>query len=322
MTPPTAMQSERRLTVKHFIKQFVESFGRNQPLDLAAQLAYFALLAIFPFAMFLLTIVAYLPLHGLDQHITQALYQFMPQDAAKLCEQTLQEIVGRQHGWLLLITLVFAMWTASGGVNGLITALNRAYDVSETRPAWKVKLRALAVTLGGTVSIIVITAALLVGPTIIHAIWAFFGLGGAFDTVWIYLRWPVALLASTSMLAMMYYFLPNVRQKFHFITPGSVAAVLGWMLASLGFRIYVSHFASYSKSYGALGTVVVLLVWLYITGLTLILGGEINAILDRVHRGIEHVEKEPGPTTTHDPRPTIDGENRPRARRRSVRQPL
>lgn len=319
MTAPTASQDERRLTVKHFVKQFIESFSRNQPLDLAAQLAYFALLAIFPFAMFLLTVVAYLPLHGLDRHITQTFYQFMPQDAAKLCEQTLQEIVGRQHGWLLLTTLLFAIWTASGGVSGLITALNRAYDVSETRPAWKLKLRALAVTLGGVLSIIVATAAMLIGPNIVHSIWAFFGLGGAFDKLWAFLRWPVALLASTGMLALIYYFLPNVKQKFHFITPGSVAAVLGWIVASLGFRIYVSHFASYSKSYGALGTVIVLLVFLYITGLVLIMGGEINAIVDRVHHGIAHTEKEPGPTTTHDPRPIRDGENRPRARRRSIR---
>jgi membrane protein len=124
------------------------------------------------------------------------------------------------------------------------------------------------------------------------------------------------------MIACMYYFLPNVKQKWRFITPGSTVAVLAWILASLGFRLYVSHFASYAKTYGALGTVVILLVWLYLSGLMIILGGEINAILDRVHKGILHTEKEPGPTTVHDPRPplaTAEPDNRPRPPRRSIK---
>jgi membrane protein len=309
------------VTVKEFARQFMESFGRNQPLDLAAQLAYFAILSIFPFAMFLLTLVGYIPLHGLDQQILSAIYSVMPTDVAKLCDTTLHEIVGKQHGWLLWSTLGFALWTASGGASGLITALNRAYDVSETRPAWRVKLRALAVTLGGVLAIIVATAALLIGPEIVRRIWGFFGFGGAFNVLWAYLRWPVAVLAMMTMVACMYYFLPNVKQKWRFITPGSTVAVLAWILASLGFRLYVGHFASYARTYGALGTVVVLLVWLYLSGLMLILGGEINAILDRVHKGILHTEKESGPTTVHDPRPaeTPESATRPQPPRRSVK---
>jgi membrane protein len=309
----------RPLRWRHFAKQLAESFGRNQPFDLAAQLAYFALLAIFPFAMFLLTVVGYLPLHGLDKQVIDAIYAVMPPEAARLCDQTLHEILGRQRGWLLLTTLLFSIWTASGGTSGLTTALNRAYDVSETRPAWRVKLRALLVTLGGVLTIIVATSAMMIGPNLVRDIWSFFGLGGAFDRIWGLARWPVVVLAMMSMLACVYYFLPNVKQKWRFITPGSVVAVLAWLTASVGFRVYVSHFASYAKTYGALGTVIVLLVWLYISGLMVILGGEINAILDRVHKGIVHTEKEPGPATVHDPRPAAGGDNRPRPRRRSIR---
>jgi membrane protein len=309
----------RHITWRAFFRQFVESFGRNQPFDLAAQLAYFALLSVFPFAMFLLTVVGFLPLHGLDQHIMGAIYSVMPPEAAKLCDETVHEILGRQRGGLLLLTLAFAIWTASGGVSGLITALNRAYDVSETRPAWRVKARALVATVGSGLAIIVATAAMLIGPGLVRDVWAFIGLGGAFDEVWAVLRWPVAALTMMTMLAFIYYFLPNVKQKWRFITPGSVVAVLAWVAASLGFRVYVSHFGSYAKTYGALGTVVVLLVWLYISGLTVIIGGEINAILDRVHKGILHTEKEPGPATVHDPRPGESGNTRPRPRRRSIR---
>ncbi|MCU1282342.1 MAG: ribonuclease, partial [bacterium] len=275
-TSAAAAEPRPHVTVKEFVRQLIESFGRNQPFDLAAQLAYFALLAFFPFAMFLLTLIGYIPLHGLDTQILGAIYSVMPADVAKLCDATLHEIVGKQHGWLLWSTLAFALWTASGGASGLITALNRAYDVSETRPVWRVKLRALAVTLGGVVAIIIATAAMLVGPEIVRRIWSFFGFGGAFDQLWAILRWPVATLTMMTMVACMYYFLPNVKQKWRFITPGSTVAVLAWILASLGFRLYVSHFTSYARTYGALGTVVVLLVWLYLSGLMIILGGEIN----------------------------------------------
>jgi membrane protein len=306
------------MPARAFVRQFVESLGRNQPFDLAAQLAYFSLLALFPFAMFLLTLVGYIPLHGLDQQIMSSIYTVMPREVAALCDQTLHEVVGKQRGGLLVTTLLFALWTASGGASGLTTALNRAYDVAETRPAWKVKLRALLVTLGGVFAIIIATTAMLIGPEIVHRIMAYVGLGGAFDRVWALLRWPVAALAMMTMVACIYYFLPNVRQKWRFITPGSTVAVLAWLTASIGFRAYVSHFHSYARTYGALGTVVVLLVWLYLSGLMVILGGEINAILDRVHKGILHEEKEPGPATVHDPRPG-ERDPRPRPPRRNVK---
>lgn len=291
-----------------FFRQLASSFSRNQSLDLAAQLAYYAILSIFPFAMCLLTIVGYIPLHGLDQQILANVYSLMPPAAAKLTDQTLHEIIGRQRGWLLASTLVFAIYSASSGTSGLITALNRAYDVSETRAAWAVKLRAILITLCGIVAVIVATAALLIGPDIAHKVFAWLHLGRIFDVAWTWLRWPVAAAVVMLMLACVYYFLPNVKQKWRFITPGSVVAVLAWIGASLGFRVYLSHFNSYAKTYGALGTVVVLLVWLYISGLMVIIGGEINAILDRVAKGMEHTEKVDGEVTVPDraPPPTSE----------------
>jgi membrane protein len=131
-----------------------------------------------------------------------------------------------------------AIYTASGAASGLITALNRAFQVTETRPLWRVKLRAIWATVAAAYFTIVATAALLIGPNLVHRIWAFFGLGGAFDRLWAALRWPVALLALTLMLAGVYYFLPNVKRKFRLITPGSVTAVILWLLTSLAFKVY------------------------------------------------------------------------------------
>lgn len=285
---------------KAFVKEFGAAWSRDQPLDLAAQLAYYAILSIFPFAMCLLTIVGYVPLHGLDQQILADVYTLMPPAAAKLTDQTLHEIIGRQRGWLLWSTLAFSIYSASSGTSGLITALNRAYEVQETRATWLVKLRAIAVTICAMVAVIIATAALLIGPDIAHKLWAFIGLGHIFDVVWAVLRWPVAAAVLMLMLACIYYFLPNVKQKWRFITPGSVVAVLAWIAASIGFKIYLGHFNSYAKTYGALGTVVILLVWLYISGLMVILGGEINAILDRVAKGMQHTEEVRGEVTRPD----------------------
>jgi membrane protein len=277
--------------VKTFVRQFVDAFVRNDVLDLAAQVAYYAILALFPFAMFLLTLMGYIPLRGLDREVMAALYQVVPPDAGRLVEATMHEILGQQRGWLLVSTLFFALWTASGALRGLTTALNRAYEVVETRPIWRVKLRALVATLASVVAAIIATTCMLVGPELLRQAWRFFGLGGGFDRLWAALRWPLAVFAMTSMVAFMYHFLPNVQQRRRYFLPGSLVAVLGWLVASFGFRLYVAHFAAYAHTYGALGTVVVLLLWLYIWGVMVIVGGQINAILDRLRRHIVHAEK-------------------------------
>ena len=273
--------------IKAFAREFVRGFMRNEVLDLAAQVAYFAILALFPFAMFVLTLMGFIPLRGLEHEVTDALYQVAPPGVGTLVESTLREILEKQRGWLLVSTLLFGLWTAAGGVASLTTALNRAYGVAETRPFWRVRVRALAVTLVGVVAAIVATTAMLVGPELLREAWRFFGFSNGFDRLWASLRWPVALLAMTSMVAFMYYVLPNVRQRRRDILPGSIVAVIGWIAASLGFRLYVAHFAKYARTYGALGTVVVLLLWLYIWGLMAIVGGQVNAILDR-HRIERH----------------------------------
>lgn len=289
----SASAPRRRSLVKTFVRELVDGFMRNEVLDLAAQVAFFAILALFPFAMFVLTLMGYIPLHGLDRQVIDGLEHLVPPDVGRLIVATLHEIIGQQRGWLLLSTLAFALWTASGGIAGLTTALNRAYGVRETRPLWLIRLRALLVTVAGVLAVIVATTSMLVGPKLVRHAWRFFGFSSGFDRLWGALRWPLAALATTSMVAFIYYFLPNVRPRRRFILPGAVVAIIGGIVASLGFRLYIAHFAAYARTYGALGTVVVLLLWLYILGIVIIVGGQINAILDRLLRRIVHTVKVP-----------------------------
>jgi membrane protein len=288
--------STERLTINSFLHELMHMFRRNQTLDLAAQVAYFGLLAVFPFAMFVLTLMGFIPVRGLHQEIIVGLQSVLPPEVAGLIEATLNEIIGKEHGWLLVSALGFAIWTASGAVTVLITAFNRAYEVAETRPHWRVKVRALVVTLAGAVAAIVATAAMLVGPDLVRQAWSFFGFGGAFDRLWAWLRWPTAALVMTSMVAFTYYFLPNIQKKRRSILPGAIVAVLTWLAVSLAFRWCVARFSAYARFYGALSTVVLLLVWLYLWGITLIVGGEINAI---VERRLAQAHKETPPEKEH-----------------------
>ena len=156
--------------------------------------------------------------------------------------------------------------------------------MDETRKAWLLRARIVLVTVGCGVALCFSAIAILIGPELVRWLWALFGLGSAFERVWTLVCWPLALLILSMALASLYYFLPNVRQRWRLFTPGAALAVLGWLALSLGFRLYVSHFSSYAKTYGALGTVILLLVWLYWSGVVIIVGGEVNGISERMRR--------------------------------------
>ncbi|HEY7957974.1 MAG: YihY/virulence factor BrkB family protein [Polyangia bacterium] len=267
---------------KELVIEVVRGAVRNRIKDLAAQLAFWALLAIFPFMIFLLTIIGYVPLHGLDREVLEFANRVMPDPVAHLFERTVRDILARQRGWLLVVSVLGAIWSASGGIASAMRALNLAYEVKETRPWWRLRLVSMCLIIGATAAIIVATTGLIIGPEIVHLLEQWTGLGAGFALLWRWVRWPIVVLDLLFMLAGLYYFLPNVRRRFRLFTPGAAIAVALWVVASLGFKIYVRHFHSFSRTYGALGTAVLLLVWLYLSSFVVLLGGEINAVWDRL----------------------------------------
>jgi membrane protein len=279
-----------------FAAEVVHALRANRTKDMSAQLAFWLLLALFPFCIFVLTIIGFIPMHGLDTELLGMLDDVMPTEAAQLVHRTMAEIVGKQHGLLLAVSLVTAVWSASGGMSSTSQALNLAYRVKETRPWWRMRLRGFVLTLGAAGMIVIATAGLLIGPNVVHMVWEWFELGGSFDRIWFWARWPIVVIDLLFMLACLYYFLPNARLKFRIFSPGALLAMLLWIGASVSFRYYVSHVHSYAKTYGALGTAVILIIWLYLSSVTVILGGEVNAAFDRVARGIEHTAKVPEAT--------------------------
>jgi membrane protein len=257
---------------------------RNQMTDLAAQLAYWALLAMFPSLIFMLTVIGYLPLHGVDRVLLHEIYRVMPPEAAQLVDHTIHEVIGRQRSVLLIVALFGTLWSGSRSVGGVIGALNRAHGVVETRSFFRVKLLAVAVTLSAALLAIVAMTALMIGPGLVRAAAAFFGLPGHIHHIWAWIRLPLSLVAMLLSFGAIYQLLPNVRRPFRLITTGSAVAVALWVAVSLLFRLYVSWFHAYARTYGTLGTAIVLMTWLQLSALAVLVGGEIDAEVERRRR--------------------------------------
>jgi membrane protein len=270
------------------LKATVQEFQRDDALGLAAQLAYYLILALFPFILVLVSLLGTFGSEELASEVLGYFRQVVPQEAYELIETFTANIIsGRAEApGLLSFGILFTIWAASGAFAALINALNRAYDVQETRPFWKVRGIAILMTLGLSVLVLVGVLLLVLGPQIGTTIANLFGLEETFLLVWEIARWPVALIFMVFTVALLYYFAPDVEQPFRWITPGGLIGVLLWVLASVGFNFYVSNFGSYNKTYGSIGAVIVLLLYLYISSLTILFGATLNATLVRMKEEI------------------------------------
>jgi membrane protein len=296
--PPRAAPPESRPSPWQFGGLGVTELGRrvlaeirdDDCLGRAAQLAYYFLFALFPFFLFLTTLLGYLPIPDLLDRLLETLGQMLPGEALRLVEDNVRQLVTGQRGGLLSFGILAALWTSSSALTAIIDSLNRAYDVEEGRPVWKVRLIAMGITVGLSVFIVVALVLLTFGPQLGRWVAGLVGLGRVFEVTWNVVRWPVIVGLLVVAIALLYYFAPDVEQEWTWITPGSACAVLGWLLASLGFAFYVNRFGSYNATYGSIGAVIVLLTWMYVTGLFILIGGEINAEIEHAAPG----GKDPG----------------------------
>lgn len=270
-----------------FIRTLGHAFLREDFLGLAAQLAYFGILAVFPFAIFLMTVLGFLPIPGLLEEIFRILRTIMPSQAAQLFFGTLSDIVITKRGGLLAFSLGGSLLAASSGISALMNALNRAYGVAETRSWLRRKTSAIVLTIVATLMIIVATTALMFGPDFGHAVSAWFHLDQVFDLIWRLVRWPVTLLTMSLLMAFLYWVCPAAEHRFRILTPGSVLSVVLWVAVSLGFGTYAEVLGHYNRTYGALGAGIVLLVWIYLSGLIVLGGGVVNAVIWRYGHGKE-----------------------------------
>jgi len=244
-------------------------FGR------AAELAYYFLLALFPMLIFLTSLVGFLP--GVREAIFKALANFLPGEAMALVSQTISDVTRNRSGGLISFGVLGALWAASGVVTAVMDTLNTAYRAEEERSFWKIRLIGIGLTILLALLIVSGTILIMFGDRFSAGLAAQLGMGMAFTVIWVVVDYLLGLTLIFLCLELIYYFGPNVKQDWKWITPGAIFAIISLTAASLLFSLYLRFAPSYSATYGSLGAVIVLMLWLYLMGVVMLIGGEINA---------------------------------------------
>jgi membrane protein len=265
------------------VKQAVKSFFDDDMVTYAAALSYHLALALFPFIIFMLTLLGALGLSEFFDRVLTQSQAALPPDAYELLARVIGEIRGQSREGLLSFSILFALWAASTGMRSVMNALNVAYDVEETRPAWKRYPLSILYTIGLVAVVIAAAVFRLIGPWAAQRYANRLGWTTAVAEAWTWLRWPVVVLLLLLVVALIYYLGPNIDQPFRYVTPGSVCAVIVWIVASLLFSVYVENFGNYGATYGSLGGMVVLLLYFFVSAAVLLLGAEINAAIHPAH---------------------------------------
>ena len=275
------------------IKRAGKEFSEDDMMTYAAAMSYAVFFSLFPFIIFLLALLSFLGLGSVFDFLLQQASTVMPSNAQTMLSNIVNQIRGQASGGIMSFGVIIALWSASSAVRMTMHALNVAYDV-EDRPGWKKFPLSILYALILAVLLIVSAGLMFAGPSLVEPIFRAVGLGSVVSlltTLWAFLRIPVAVLLLMLAVAIIYWLFPNVASEpFRFVTPGAVIAVIVWILASLGFSYYVSNFSSYSATYGALASVIVLLLYFYISSLIVLFGAEINSETYRVAEGDEAIQ--------------------------------
>ncbi len=261
------------------LKRALKEFSNDDMTTYASALAYRALFSLFPFLLFLIAMLGVLDLQEFFDWLREQVSLVLPPDALNLVNPVIDEMQNQKSG-LLSMGIVVALWSASIGIRSLMNAMNRAYDVEEGRPTWKLMLLAVAYTIGLALILLAVAALMVVGPRVMEWLAGQVGLKEIVVTLWAWLRWPVIVFLMMLVVAVLYYVTPDVEQEFRFITPGSVLAVIVWIAASVGFGLYVQNFGNYDATYGSIGAVIILLLYFYISAAVLLFGAEMNAVIE------------------------------------------
>jgi membrane protein len=249
-------------------------------LDLAAQLSYYFFLALFPAILFLLAVASFFPLQNLTDNIGSTLGTVVSPEVSQLIQDQMRRLGNAQSGGLLTFGVLAALWSSSAALVSIVAALNRAYDITEGRPWWKVRLVAIGLTVGAALLVLIGLSLVLGGPALATYLGDTLGWGALFKWTWLILQWPLVFAMITTAIGLVYYFGPDAEQDWAWVSPGALVATLLWLVASLAFKIYVAKFTNYNASYGAVGGVIVMLLWFYLSGIALILGAEMNATVE------------------------------------------
>ena len=262
-----------------FIDQLLYRIGDDEVLAIGAQLTYFLILSVFPFLVMFLNIISYTPL--VREDVLLNLTQYLPLEVQNLINGFAVEIIKTSSQGLLSIAAIFGLWTASSGISAVMRALNKAYDTEETRPFYTSKLLSIFFTIILLLSLTIVFLTLVFGEILGNRIFAYFGLTDIFLRLWSTLRMLIPIVYMIFTFTVFYRFAPYTKNvhdvKLRNSLPGAIFTTLGWLTTSTIFSYYVNNFGRYTITYGSIGGIIILLIWLYISSIIIVLGGEVNA---------------------------------------------
>ncbi|MDQ3337291.1 MAG: YihY/virulence factor BrkB family protein [Myxococcota bacterium] len=264
---------------KRFLKQLFTDAAKDNIDDVGAMMAYYAVLAIFPMIILIITIAMLVLDHATVMQGVSMATSAMPSSTAKLIALKVTDLMKAAGAGFAIGGAVLALWGASRGTVALMTALNSMFSKKETRPWWKRQLTAIAVTIGVALMVITALALLVAGPIVGHYVADRIGGGAAFDVIWGVGRWLGAGVLVMFVWAVLYKFLPDTKAPFRVFTPGAIVGVLLWLGVSSLFGVYLTYFNSYEATYGTLGAGIIFLTWLWLSNVALLFGAEINDVL-------------------------------------------
>jgi membrane protein len=269
------------LSVRELCRRVYARSRQDEILDRAAELSYYFAFALVPTLLFVTTLVGLLPTPDLTPKLMSYADRVLPRDTASLLKRTLAEVVSGASRSLLSLSVLAALLGASSGMLSIMKALSVAYGIVDRRAWWRQRLIAILLTLG--FSLFVLTAMLLLvfGERIGDAIGEWMGLGPVTTRAWQLLQWPLGACLGLIGLTLVYHLAPAAAPSWSLITPGSTVALVSWLAMSLGLRFYVNHFGSYNATYGSIGGVILLMLWLYWSGVALLVGAELDAAIER-----------------------------------------
>ena len=268
---------------------------KDDAQGLAAQLSYYFFLSLFPTLLCLIALASLFPLQNFADDVTGFLQPFMPAEAINVIRDQMVKIAQSGATALISLGVLGAIWSSSAAMGAVVNAMNRAYDIEESRPWWRVKVLAVLLTVGLAFFILIALTLVLAGPQLADLATRWLGMPAVWALIWKIIQWPLVFFLVATGIGLIYYFAPDAEQEWVWITPGSVLATILWLIASLGFRYYVVTFGHYSETYGALGGIIVVLLWFYLSSLAIVIGAELNAEIEHASPwGRKPREKQPG----------------------------
>jgi membrane protein len=268
------------LSWREILTRTVKEAMSDNVFGMSAQLAYYFFFALFPALLLLIAMASYLPEQTLIDQVFKSMGGFAPPAALAIITEQIKKITDAKPGGLLTFGVMAAVWSCSSAMSAIINTLNAAYDIEEGRPWWKVQLTAILLTVGVAAFILISFTLVIIGPTLATKLAVSLHLGGAFEWTWKILQWPVVFGLVSAGMALVYYYAPDAEQDWVWLTPGSVVATTLWLVASLAFKYYVVNITDYAATYGAIGGVMILMLWFYISGTVILLGAEMNAEIE------------------------------------------